>query len=740
MLITIIAGARPNFMKIAPIIHAIDSAREEGKNIDYRLVHTGQHYDQNMSGSFFEELGIPEPHVNLQAGGGSQAEQTAAIMIRFEKDLLENPSDMVLVVGDVTSTMACSIVSQKLNTKVAHVEGGIRSGDWTMPEEINRIVTDSITNYFFTTSETANQNLERSGVEADRIFFVGNTMIDTLLRYKPHFRKPGIWDILKLKEKEYLVITLHRPANVDEEGKLKGLMDEIINNSGNSQLIFPVHPRTAKILNKIGIGNPRLHLIEPLGYLEFNYLVEKSLAVITDSGGITEETTVMGIPCMTLRNNTERPETIFIGTNELLGTDPVAIKPALQKLFSGQWKEGSIPELWDGRASERIVKHLIHLKLSVKCYFKKINKFYMSKKFKVLICYNKLWDYRIPIFRILAEKYDLTVSYSYSNKNKNNGTDYNFKSVFLPVRQFGRFVIHKDNLRRLAKEYDVMIGYGDIAWLSLMKLLFIKRDYKLILWSIGVSASYKKRFDTVNRWDKIRNFFYKKADALIFYSEYPLKKYETFGFDRKKLFVAHNTVEVIPSVLEREKKKRILFIGTLYKQKNIYSLLDNYLKAYLIEQNIPQLDIIGDGEEFNNIKSWISSNGLNEKIFLHGAIYKEPLLKEFFINAIACISPGQAGLSVLKSMGYGVPFITMKDAITGGERFNIENNVTGILYAEESELADIIIDIHKNYEKYLELGDKAKGFYESFRKPTDMAQGIINAVEYVLKTDQQMNP
>lgn len=361
MIITIIAGARPNFMKIAPIIHAIESAGEKGFRIEYRLVHTGQHYDNNMSGDFFIELEIPEPHVNLMSGSGSQAEQTAAIMVRFEKDLIEHPSDLVLVVGDVTSTMACSIVAQKLHTKVAHVEGGIRSGDWTMPEEINRIVTDSITNYFFTTSETAGRNLIDSGVGSDRIFFVGNTMIDTLLKHKGQFRKPEIWDGVGLKEKGYLVMTLHRPANVDEEYKLKSFMNEIIVHSSEVPLIFPVHPRTAGILKRIGISNPRLHLTEPLGYLEFNYLVERAKAVITDSGGITEETTVMGVPCMTLRENTERPETVTTGTNEILGTDPENIKPALDRLFSGQWKKGSIPELWDGKAAERIVDHIIKI-------------------------------------------------------------------------------------------------------------------------------------------------------------------------------------------------------------------------------------------------------------------------------------------------------------------------------------------------------------------------------------------
>jgi UDP-N-acetylglucosamine 2-epimerase (non-hydrolysing) len=314
-----------------------------------------------MSGDFFEQLEIPEPHNNLGAGGGSQAEQTAAIMIRFEKELQENPADLVLVVGDVTSTMACAITAQKLQTKVAHVEGGIRSGDWTMPEEINRLLTDSITNYFFTTSELANENLRKSGIKEESIFFVGNTMIDTLLKQRPNFRKPVVWDELGLKEREYIVMTLHRPANVDDGTKLQQLMDEIVNHSHDIPLVFPVHPRTAKILKSMGISHPRLHMIEPLSYLEFNFLVEKAKAVITDSGGITEETTVMGVPCITLRDNTERPETISIGTNELVGTNPKAIKPVMEKLFSGQWKKGSIPELWDGETAERIVRQLLKL-------------------------------------------------------------------------------------------------------------------------------------------------------------------------------------------------------------------------------------------------------------------------------------------------------------------------------------------------------------------------------------------
>jgi UDP-N-acetylglucosamine 2-epimerase (non-hydrolysing) len=362
MKIDLIAGARPNFMKIAPIIEAIEKAKGEGKDISYRLVHTGQHYDKKMSGNFFDELGIPEPDINLESGSGSQAEQTTAIMVRYEKALMENRPDLVMVVGDVTSTMACSIAAKKLNNiKVAHVEGGIRSGDLTMPEEINRMVTDAITDYFFTTSDTANENLKRAGVKDEQIFFVGNTMIDTLLKNKWRFRKPTVWDELNLQEGKYLVMTLHRPGNVDEELKLKHLLNEIIDNSDNLPLVFPVHPRTAKILDQLEIKSPNLHTIEPLGYLEFNYLVQDAKAVITDSGGITEETTVMGIPCMTLRDNTERPETISVGTNELLGTDPKAIKPAMEKLFSGQWKKGDIPELWDGKTAERIVNALLRM-------------------------------------------------------------------------------------------------------------------------------------------------------------------------------------------------------------------------------------------------------------------------------------------------------------------------------------------------------------------------------------------
>ena len=238
-------------MKIAPIIESLMIAMKRGAALNFRLVHTGQHYDEKMSAGFFKDLNIPEPDNNLACGGGTQAEQTASIMIKFEQELLQFPTDLVLVVGDVTSTMACAIVAQKMGVKVAHVEAGIRSGDWSMPEEINRLVTDSITNYFFTTTEVANQNLKNSGVKEEQIFFVGNTMIDTLLKNEQRFRKPSLFDEFKLEAKNYIVITLHRPANVDNEVQLSNLLEEIIQHSQHSRLIFPVHPRTRKTLEKL---------------------------------------------------------------------------------------------------------------------------------------------------------------------------------------------------------------------------------------------------------------------------------------------------------------------------------------------------------------------------------------------------------------------------------------------------------------------------------------------------------
>lgn len=404
MKITLIAGARPNFMKIASLIHAIKHYQDLGYDIQYRLVHTGQHYDKNMSDTFFEELNIPLPDINLGCGGGTQAEQTANIMVEFEKELSTHPTDIVLVVGDVTSTMACSIVAKKLNTKVCHVEAGIRSWDLSMPEEINRMVTDSLADYLFTTSEVANKNLISMGARfaeyeqnklsqyftqtatyqilpeeyfaADKtpqlIWWVGNVMIDTLLSNQKRFVQPDIYTRLGLIEKQYIVMTMHRPANVDEEIHLKELMEQIITNVHGLPIIFPIHPRTAKIFyglwgdeNALKELFSNLHIVPPMGYLEFNYLVQRAKAVVTDSGGITEETTIMKVPCITLRDNTERPETCTIGTNELIGTNPQAVKPALDKLFAGEWKKGDIPPLWDGHTAERIIQILYNINAQI---------------------------------------------------------------------------------------------------------------------------------------------------------------------------------------------------------------------------------------------------------------------------------------------------------------------------------------------------------------------------------------
>ena len=361
MKITLVAGARPNFMKIAPIIKAIQSAQSEGIDIAYRLVHTGQHYDKKMSGDFFEELGIPAPDINLECGSGSQAEQTAAIMVRFEKELLENRPTLVMVVGDVTSTMACTITAKKLCIDVAHVEAGIRSGDMSMPEEINRMVTDAICDHFFTTTELANDQLHKNGIEKKRIHLVGNTMIDTLYQNISKIRKPLFWEDHGLKKNEYFLVTLHRPSNVDDPGKLASILTAIKEAASNFPIVFPVHPRTRHILDKFKISKEKIIMIDPQGYLEFMYLVQHAKGIITDSGGITEEATVLHVPCLTMRNSTERPETVSVGTNELIGDDLFKLKLYLKKIIEGGWKKGAIPPFWDGNTSERIVKKLIYV-------------------------------------------------------------------------------------------------------------------------------------------------------------------------------------------------------------------------------------------------------------------------------------------------------------------------------------------------------------------------------------------
>jgi len=363
MKLDLIAGARPNFMKIGPIIKAIDlhNQNNTGQKIEYRLIHTGQHYDQNMSQSFFEQLDIPHPHINLGAGSGTQAVQTAHIMTGYEKALAEWMPDICIVVGDVNSTMACSIVARKAGAKVAHVEGGIRSGDWTMPEEINRIVTDSITNYFFTTSEEANKNLVKEGHDKSQIFYVGNTMIDSLLGHLNKLKKPDFFDE-QLHGDNYLVLTLHRPSNVDDPEKLTQILNTISASANGTQVLFPVHPRTRKMMESLPGQYQNMILVEPLPYLEFIYVVSNSIGVITDSGGITEETSVMNIPCITLRTTTERPETIRLGTNELV-PDINDAPSLIQRMISGQWKKAQLIPFWEGKAAERIVDILSQLSI-----------------------------------------------------------------------------------------------------------------------------------------------------------------------------------------------------------------------------------------------------------------------------------------------------------------------------------------------------------------------------------------
>lgn len=359
MKITLVAGARPNFMKIAPIIHAIKKANAtQQAGIEYRLVHTGQHYDQKLSQYFFDDLNIPHPDTNLEVGSGSHAVQTAKIMIAFEQELLAHPCDYSLVVGDVNSTLACTLVAKKMQIQVIHVEAGLRSYDLSMPEEINRMATDAIADIFFTTTPEAGYKLVQMGCNPDRIYFVGNVMIDSLIANLQRLQQPPVWEELGLEAGSYYLMTLHRPSNVDEEKRLQELIALLGAQAGDKTIVFPAHPRTQKQLRAIGLPE-NIHLVEPMRYLEFIYMVKHAFAVLTDSGGIQEETTYLGVPCFTLRENTERPETITVGTNELIGTQSENIIAGFERLKSGQWKKGNIPLLWDGNTSDRIVAQLL---------------------------------------------------------------------------------------------------------------------------------------------------------------------------------------------------------------------------------------------------------------------------------------------------------------------------------------------------------------------------------------------
>ncbi|PIS30322.1 UDP-N-acetylglucosamine 2-epimerase (non-hydrolyzing) [Candidatus Saganbacteria bacterium CG08_land_8_20_14_0_20_45_16] len=348
-----VVGARPNFMKIAPIWH---EQVKESEYFDPLILHTGQHYDKNMSDAFFTDLELPSPDIYLGVGSGSHAVQTADVMVKFEEVCLKENPDLVIVVGDVNSTLACSLVAAKMRIPVAHVEAGLRSFDRTMPEEINRKLTDSISDLLFTTSVDADENLKNEGISSEKIFFVGNVMIDTLLKFKQKAVFPSI------VSGPYAVLTLHRPVNVDDRQSFSRIVEAVVEISSKVPVVFPVHPRTWKQIQVFGLDGklkqPGIKIADPLSYLEFLGLMAKALFVLTDSGGIQEETTVLQVPCLTLRENTERPVTVTEGTNLLLGTNRELIISESLKIINGKGKTGLIPKFWDGKAAERIIKVL----------------------------------------------------------------------------------------------------------------------------------------------------------------------------------------------------------------------------------------------------------------------------------------------------------------------------------------------------------------------------------------------
>jgi UDP-N-acetylglucosamine 2-epimerase (non-hydrolysing) len=357
MTLALVVGARPNFVKIAAIVAAIRQYPE----LRFRLIHTGQHYDRNMSDSFFRDLDIPDPDVNLNAGSDSSAVQTAEIMIRLAAVLVADRPDLMLVVGDVNSTLAGALVAVKMGIPVAHVEAGLRSFDRAMPEEINRILTDAISDYCFTTEPSAEDNLRREGVAAARIHHVGNVMIDTLFRFRERAAASPIRTTLGLAPGAFALLTLHRPSNVDADATLAGVLATLAPIGRDVPVVFPVHPRTRQRLERVvaQAGMPWLRLIEPLPYLDFVHLMSHAAVVLTDSGGVQEETTGLGVPCLTLRTTTERPITVTAGTNRLTGVDAAAIRQAWDQIRQGAWPMGSLPEMWDGKAADRVVKVLL---------------------------------------------------------------------------------------------------------------------------------------------------------------------------------------------------------------------------------------------------------------------------------------------------------------------------------------------------------------------------------------------
>lgn len=352
-----VVGARPNFMKVAPVMAALATR----PSVQQLLVHTGQHYDANMSAIFFQQLSIPEPDINLEVGSGSHAVQTAQIMIKFEEVVRTHKPDMVLVYGDINSTVATALVCAKLHIPVSHVEAGLRSGDRTMPEEINRLVTDQIADLLFTPSTDGDENLRREGIDQAKIHFVGNVMIDTLVRLLPLAEQQGMLDKLALTPQHYGLVTLHRPSNVDDPVMLQPIMQALLDISQALPLVFPIHPRTRHRLENSGfkINHAQVKFTEPLGYLEFLALQRHARLILTDSGGIQEESTYLGVPCLTLRKNTERPVTVTLGTNILVGQDLPRLRQEASRVLAGKIKQGTIPPLWDGQAGHRIAKILI---------------------------------------------------------------------------------------------------------------------------------------------------------------------------------------------------------------------------------------------------------------------------------------------------------------------------------------------------------------------------------------------
>jgi len=355
--IAAIVGARPNFVKIAPIVAELRTRREASVT----LIHTGQHYDGPMSDAFFANLELPDPDVNLHVLASSATAQVAEIMLRLEPVLAASRPDIVLVVGDVNSTLAGALTAAKMGLRLAHVEAGLRSFDWTMPEEINRVLTDAVSDFLFTTERAANDNLAREGVRPEQIHFVGNVMIDTLFRYREQARESSILKSLGVEPRGYSLLTLHRPSNVDSEETLRPLLDVVSRIQSETAVVFPVHPRTRRQLRVNGHmpAMANLRLVDPLPYLDFVQLMANASCVLTDSGGIQEETTALGIPCLTLRRNTERPITASRGTNRVVGVDPEAIYDHWRRAVNGQWPAGELPELWDGKAAQRIVGILL---------------------------------------------------------------------------------------------------------------------------------------------------------------------------------------------------------------------------------------------------------------------------------------------------------------------------------------------------------------------------------------------